>query len=73
MHYTVFINPGVVVSFNQTEYLVNEIDLLLDVCVSLDGATEVPISVMLALEQDDQLLPDMMATCETNGVSATQL
>ena len=51
-------------SFTETEYVVNESDLLLEVCVSLDGATEVPVSVMLALQPDDQLSPDMMATCK---------
>ena len=51
-------------SFTETEYVVNESDLLLEVCVSLDGATEVPVSVMLALQADDQLSPDMMATCK---------
>ncbi|CAI7989327.1 hypothetical protein GBAR_LOCUS187, partial [Geodia barretti] len=55
-------NDRVVVSFTETEYVVNESDLLLEVCVSLDGATEVPVSVMLALQPDDQLSPDMMAT-----------
>jgi hypothetical protein len=57
-------NDRVVVSFTETEYVVNESDLLLEVCVSLDGATEVPVSVMLALQPDDQLSHDMMATCK---------
>ena len=59
---TASITLGAVVLFTQTEYFVHESDLLLDVCVSLDGATEVPISVMLALQQDDQLPSDIMAT-----------
>lgn len=52
------------VLFTEAAYFVHEDDLELDVCVSLDGATEVPVSVMLALQQNEQLSPNMMATCE---------
>ena len=47
----------------QNSYSATEGDQL-DVCVSLDGALEVSISVELSLEPDEQLPPEMMAISE---------
>ena len=60
-------HTGAAAIFSQTAYTAHEGEVL-DVCVSLNGATDIAVSIMLNLEQDDQVPPDSMATSEIRSI-----
>ena len=64
--YYVFISLllGATVLFTADSYTVSEEELTLDVCVLLDGSTEVLISITLSLQHDVQVPDNMRATCK---------
>ena len=64
LHCSASLASGVEVSFTEAGYTVQERDHQVDVCVSLNGTAEVPVSVVLALEQNEQVSPEMRATRE---------
>ena len=59
---TSFIYTGVSVLFTADSYTIGEEELTLNVCISLDGSTDVPISIILSLEEDEQVPIVMRAT-----------
>lgn len=48
--------------FTAGAYTVREEESMVDVCVVLEGNTEIPITVVLSLQQDDQVPANMRAT-----------
>ena len=61
--YKLYIIPGVVVSFELSEYSVNE-NGSLEVCVVLDVSTEVNITVILSANEQGTLPENMRANCK---------
>ena len=53
--------PGVGVIFTQNSYTINENNSMFNVCVSLEGNTEIPVVVLLLLEQDEEAPANMSA------------
>lgn len=50
--------------FTASAYTVSEDQPMLAVCVVLEGDTEIPITVVLSLQQDEQVPENMRATCK---------
>ena len=48
--------------FTANSYIIREEELTLNVCISLEGTTDVPISIILSLVEDEQLPNVMRAT-----------
>lgn len=48
--------------FAASAYTVNEEQSMFNVCVVLEGSTEIPITVVLSLQQDEQVPENMRAT-----------
>ena len=53
--------PGVGVIFTQNSYTINENNSMFNVCVSLEGNTEIAVVVLLLLEQDEEAPANMSA------------
>ena len=68
-HYHLEYYVVVSVSFTADSYTVGEEELTLDVCLSLNGSTEVPVSVILSLQEDGQVPIAIRASCKLHNCS----
>lgn len=50
--------------FTANAYTVSEEEPMLAVCVVLEGNTEIPVTVVLSLQQDEQVPENMRANCK---------
>lgn len=59
--------------FTASAYTVSEEQPMLAVCVVLEGDTEILITVVLSLQQDEQIPENMRATCKLLPASKAPL